>query len=61
MKNIILSLTLFTEGKWKTTYYDCLFKTDYKGVPFVIHNIGLGTRENNSLFSYDLTGHYRIK
>ena len=36
-------------------------KQSSKGVPYVIHNIGLGTRENNSLFSYDLTGHYRIK
>jgi len=36
-------------------------KETIKGVPFVIHNIGLGTREDNSLFSYDLTGHYRIK
>jgi hypothetical protein len=29
--------------------------------PYVIHNIGLGTRENNSLFSYPLDGHYRVK
>ncbi len=31
------------------------------GVPFVIHNIGWGTRENNDLFTYELDGHYRIK
>jgi len=31
------------------------------GTPYVIHNIGLGTRENDSLFKYPLDGHYRIK
>ncbi len=31
------------------------------GVPFVIHNIGWGTRENNNLFTYELDGHYRLK
>jgi uncharacterized protein YijF (DUF1287 family) len=25
----------------------------------VIHNIGAGAREENSLFSYPITGHYR--
>jgi len=30
------------------------------GVPFVIHNIGWGTRENNDLFTYELDGHYRV-
>ncbi len=30
------------------------------GVPFVIHNIGWGTREKNDLFTYELDGHYRI-
>ena len=30
------------------------------GTPLVIHNIGAGTKEENSLFSYPLTGHYRI-
>lgn len=30
------------------------------GVPLVIHNIGRGTREEDCLFSYPLTGHYRI-
>jgi uncharacterized protein YijF (DUF1287 family) len=29
------------------------------GVPLVIHNIGSGTREEDSLFLFTLTGHYR--
>ncbi len=29
------------------------------GNPEVIHNIGLGTREEDNLFDYDITGHYR--
>ena len=33
----------------------------HDGIPFIIHNIGWGTRENNDLFTYDLDGHYRIK
>ncbi len=32
-----------------------------KGVPFVIHNIGGGTQEEEALFSFPLTGHYRPK
>lgn len=32
-----------------------------EGVPLVIHNIGGGAREEDALFSYRLTGHYRIK
>jgi uncharacterized protein YijF (DUF1287 family) len=31
------------------------------GIPFVIHNIGAGTREENRLFSFPITGHYRIE
>lgn len=30
------------------------------GAPMVIHNIGAGAREEDSLFTYPLTGHYRI-
>jgi len=30
-------------------------------VPLVIHNIGRGTREENALFSFPLTGHYRLR
>ena len=30
------------------------------GVPLVIHNIGLGTKEEEGLFSHELTGHYRL-
>ena len=29
------------------------------GVPLVIHNIGEGTQEENGLFAFTLTGHYR--
>lgn len=31
------------------------------GVPLVIHNIGGGVREEDSLFKFPLTGHYRVK
>ena len=30
------------------------------GVPLVIHNIGHGAREENRLFDFTITGHYRI-
>lgn len=32
-----------------------------RGVPLVIHNIGRGVREEDVLFTYPLTGHYRLK
>ncbi len=31
-----------------------------RGVPLVIHNIGLGAREENALFDHPLTGHFRL-
>jgi uncharacterized protein YijF (DUF1287 family) len=31
------------------------------GTLMVIHNIGIGTKEENRLFEFPLTGHYRIK
>lgn len=31
------------------------------GVPLVIHNIGGGTQEENVLFVFPLTGHYRLR
>lgn len=31
------------------------------GVPLVIHNIGSGTREEDCLFKFPLTGHYRVR
>ena len=31
------------------------------GTPLVIHNIGSGTKEEDCLFTYPLTGHYRMK
>mgnify|MGYP000862595256 CR=1 FL=1 len=30
------------------------------GVPHVIHNIGAGVREEDRLFEFDITGHYRV-
>ena len=32
-----------------------------RGIPLVIHNIGGGTREEDSLFEYKITGHYRLE
>ncbi|MGD9006804.1 MAG: DUF1287 domain-containing protein [Desulfobacteraceae bacterium] len=37
---------------------DCVNR---KKIPLAIHNIGAGTREEDLLFEYRLTGHYRIK
>lgn len=31
------------------------------GTPLIIHNIGSGAREENRLFEFPLTGHYRIR
>ncbi len=31
------------------------------GVPLVIHNIGNGAKEENRLFDFPMTGHYRIE
>jgi uncharacterized protein YijF (DUF1287 family) len=36
-------------------------KKTAEGVPLVIHNIGRGAREEDVLFTYPLTGHYRWK
>jgi len=30
------------------------------GIPLVIHNIDRGTQEEDCLFRYPLTGHYRL-
>jgi uncharacterized protein len=35
--------------------------TILRSVPLIIHNIGGGTQENNMLFDYAITGHYRPK
>jgi len=35
-------------------------KETSEGIPFIIHNIGRGTQENNSLFTYTIDGHYRL-
>ena len=34
-------------------------QTSDDGTPLVIHNIGRGTREEDSLFTFPLTGHFR--
>ena len=31
------------------------------GTPLIIHNIGSGTKEENTLFAFPITGHFRIK
>ncbi len=31
------------------------------GIPLVIHNIGQGTREEDCLLMFPLTGHYRLR
>lgn len=30
------------------------------GIPLIIHNIGAGTKEENILYNFKITGHYRI-
>lgn len=34
-------------------------RTSLTGTPLIIHNIGMGTKEENILFDYPVTGHYR--
>jgi uncharacterized protein len=36
-------------------------KTSLFGTPLVIHNLGLGVVENNILFDFPITGHYRFR
>ncbi len=36
-------------------------KKTSRGIPLVIHNMGAGTKEENRLFDFPTTGHYRIK
>ena len=36
-------------------------KKNSYGIPFVIHNIGAGAQEEDRLFEFEITGHYRIK
>ena len=35
-------------------------KKNRAGCPLIIHNIGAGVREEDRLFEFDLTGHYRV-
>ena len=34
-------------------------KKTEQGTPLIIHNIGSGTQEEDCLFSFTITGHYR--
>ena len=36
-------------------------RTSAAGYPLVIHNIGAGAQEEDRLFEFALTGHYRIQ
>lgn len=36
-------------------------KTTVSGVPLIIHNIGRGTVEEDRLFAFPITGHYRVR
>ncbi|MFZ5638170.1 MAG: DUF1287 domain-containing protein [Pseudomonadota bacterium] len=36
-------------------------RRSYSGTPLILHNIGNGTREDDILFAYAITGHYRPK
>lgn len=36
-------------------------KKSPSGIPWIIHNLGSGTREVDQLFQFEITGHYRIK
>ncbi|NWK57150.1 DUF1287 domain-containing protein [Verrucomicrobiaceae bacterium N1E253] len=37
------------------------YQKSWKGDPLTIHNAGGGTGQNDCLFRYELTGHYRVK
>lgn len=36
-------------------------KKTLTGIPLIIHNIGQGTKEENILYQFKITGHYRIR
>ena len=36
-------------------------RRNFGGIPLVIHNIGGGAKEEDRLFSFPITGHYRLK
>jgi hypothetical protein len=44
---------------WQGEIYSGI-KKSRNGVPLTIHNAGGGTGQNDRLFSYNLTGHYRL-
>jgi uncharacterized protein YijF (DUF1287 family) len=35
-------------------------RTNAQGVPLILHNIGRGTREEDRLFEFKITGHFRL-
>ncbi|MEM6307728.1 MAG: DUF1287 domain-containing protein [Pseudomonadota bacterium] len=43
------------------THIGVVSDTSRNGVPLIIHNIGAGTQEEDILFVYDITGHYRLQ
>jgi len=43
----------------KLTHIGIVSDRQAGGVPLIIHNIGAGAREDNILFAYPVTGHYR--
>lgn len=43
-----------------TLSYDPAYRKSSSGVPLVIHNIGGGAQEENVLFTYPHTGHFRV-
>ena len=58
-ENVVHDFGSIAEDGGNVTY---TFQFKNEGAtPLVIHNIGSGTQEENSLFTYPLTGHYRVK
>ena len=35
-------------------------KKNSNGIPFILHNIGAGVQEEDRLFEFEITGHYRV-
>ena len=47
-------------GKSTAHIYIVSSKKNPKGVPYIIHNIGSGAREEDAFLNFKITGHYRI-
>ena len=43
------------------THIGVISDRKWAGVPLVIHNIGAGTQEEDILFRFEITGHYRVQ